>query len=192
MPKGIYARKTLSERLEELTERDEATGCLYFKGHLDKDGYGQISITQDNKHKTKHVHRVVWESTHGPIEPGLMILHLCDEKYPAESKEYRKCCELSHMRLGTNQDNMNRMKELGRSIISSGAYKKGQQQGGNNTNSKLTEQDVKEIRRIRQENVKGGLGLLYQELATQYKVSVVTIQKIIGNKLWIDTSYTPP
>lgn len=194
MPKGIFQRKTLSERLEELTERDERTGCLYFKGHLDKDGYGTMSITEDKKRMTKQVHRVVWEQANGKIEKGKVIIHLCDDKYPVDCKEYRKCCELSHLKIGTNQENMDRMKQLGRSVVTSGAFKKGDMTGAKNTRAILNEEDVKSIRQQRSQHNKNDCSLasLYKQLSDEYDVAVITIQKIVGNKIWIDPSYTPP
>ena len=42
-------------------------------------------------------HRWVWEQTNGPIPPGMVIMHVCDNK---------PCVELSHLRLGTQADNL--------------------------------------------------------------------------------------
>lgn len=168
----------MEERILSACSRDEATGCLRFNRHLDKDGYGQIS--HDNK--TRHVHKVMWELKNGPVPKGMCMIHLCDDKYPKDSKEYRSCCEITHLKIGTNKENIRRASELGRLT---GGSKPGDGKGAANANAKLSDEDYEEILRIRREHNKAEKPLmeLYKELAEAYQVSVVTIQKIIGGKL---------
>lgn len=67
--------------------------CLTFTGSKGCNGHGRI------KHDGKKVpaHRVAYEHKHGPIPPGKVVMHLCDN--PA-------CCATDHLILGTQKDNV--------------------------------------------------------------------------------------
>lgn len=184
---GGYNRTPVEERILSACSRDETTGCLLFARRLDKDGYGQVS----QEGKTKRAHKVMWELKNGAVPAGMVLIHLCDDKYPADSKAYRACCEVSHLKVGTVKENAERMSSLGRSA---GGSKPGDNQGESNANSKLSLEQVLEIRerRLTHDKRQKPFAQLYAEMAVDYKVSKVTIQKIIGNKLWYDPDYTPP
>jgi len=176
MPKGQYQRPSLADRLPALTERNEH-GCLLYKGHLDRYGYGQISVGC----KTITAHRAVWKQHNGEIEKGVIVGHNCDEKYPIDSKENRRCCEITHLYATTIAENTARMYALGRAATSPGAFKPGQCKGENNLNCKLTWVKVKEIR------AKIAAGIAHgklKDLATEYDVTYGLIQKIKGNTAW--------
>lgn len=70
--------------------------CLVFTGKRSKSGYGRTSLTVDGHTQELWAHRVVYEHHHGPIPPGLFVLHSCDN---------RPCVELTHLRTGTLQEN---------------------------------------------------------------------------------------
>jgi len=74
-------------------------------------------------------HRIVYELTTG-VDPGdLIVMHSCDNP---------PCCNPAHLSLGTVAENNRDRKEKGRSVRLQGA-KHGQ--------AKLSEDDVREIRR---------------------------------------------
>ena len=52
------------------------------------------------------------------------------------------------------------------------------QKGEKNPNSKLSERDVLDIRKSKEE------GITHQELADKYKVTKTTISQIVNRKLW--------
>jgi hypothetical protein len=63
-------------------------------------GYGRFGIGR----VVRYAHRVAWELEHGP--PGKRhVLHGCDNP---------SCVRLSHLHLGTHNDNMREMSERGR------------------------------------------------------------------------------
>ena len=65
-------------------------------GHLGSGGRGQPSIA---------AHRAVFTLTHGPIPPGMVVCHTCDN---------RICCNPAHLWLGTQRDNLMDMIAKGR------------------------------------------------------------------------------
>jgi hypothetical protein len=112
---------TVKERLEKnqiITEN----GCIEWTKQRDKGGYGVISIN-NYPHR---VPRVSYETYIGPITPGLLVLHKCDN---------RACFNPDHLFLGTYQDNTDDMVRKGRGCI-----------GEDKKNSKLTDDLVREIK----------------------------------------------
>lgn len=81
MPKGIYSRKPLDERLWAKVDKDGPVPvfapslgpCWLWKGKALCHGYGQI--TSNYRHLMAY--RVAYELLVGPIPPGLEIDHLC-------------------------------------------------------------------------------------------------------------------
>jgi len=169
MPKGTYHRITLLQRIENSIVKQE-NGCWEWTKCLDKDGYGDISVTIDKQRHTKKAHRVMYELKHGAIQDGLLACHTCDN---------RKCCNPDHIFLGTAKDNAQDMIAKGRNVAPSEAFK--DTAGEKNGRSKLTQEDVDEIR------ARYAKGLKYGELkamAVEFDMAYITIQKIVAGKLW--------
>lgn len=72
------------------------TLCRLWQGAVDRDGYG--TRTTNHSNAKKYVHRWVWEMAHGPIPPGMVVRHRCDNPI---------CFRLSHLELGSVADNNN-------------------------------------------------------------------------------------
>ena len=124
MPTGIYERKDILERLWEKTTINKKTDCWLWRGHLDKDGYGRVEFNG----KLKYIHRISYRLFVGKIIKPL-VCHRCD---------IPNCWNPDHLFNGTYQDNSNDM------------IKKGRQTdhiGENNNNSKLTDKQVRQIRK---------------------------------------------
>ena len=69
-------------------------GCLEWSGRLDRGGYGQITVAG----RKVTTHRFAWIAAHGPILPGLDVLHRCDNP---------PCCDAYKcLWLGTEVENM--------------------------------------------------------------------------------------
>lgn len=58
-------------------------------------GYVQILV----RGKLKYAHREAWEDKYGPIDEGLVIDHVCENK---------RCCEPDHLEPVTCQENIRR------------------------------------------------------------------------------------
>ena len=184
MPKGVYDRKPLEERILERTSKDEATGCWVYQGYIDKDGYGQVS----DGYRTRHAHRCMYEIKHGAIPEGLLAGHLCDEKYPADCKLYRRCCNPDHIKPMTSAENSQRASTLNRLPMPPCAFKPGQTGGENNVKAKLTGAKVIEIRKKGATAAYGDWSVLAEEYGVQYQ----TLYKIMKGKLWNKPEFFPP
>src|SRR5688572_7249630 len=83
---------------------DMSSGCWIWRRAKLPDGYGSIRAMGRNW----RVHCLMWTLVHGPVPPGLHVLHNCpDGDNPA-------CCNPDHLWLGTHLDNMRDCQQKGR------------------------------------------------------------------------------
>ena len=134
-----------------------AAGCFEWQLAGDKDGYGRLKIRKPTV-RTIKAHRLSWETFIGPIPDGLCVLHHCDNPC---------CINPHHLFLGTNGDNNRDAKSKGRSA-----------RGRWHPGAKLTDDDVREIRRL------GARGVGARPRAKQFSVSRALIRCIDSGKNW--------
>ena len=134
----------------------KADGCWEWQAGTNTYGYGTFNLNK----KTRSAHRVSWAISRGPISEGMCILHHCDN--PA-------CVRLDHLFIGTHSDNNN-------DSVAKGRW--GDRGGENHGNSKLVENDVYEIRRLR------SLGVTQPLLAKMWKISRPHVSLIVRRKTW--------
>ena len=96
--------------------------CWPFQGAINKGGYGKSSI---DGRKTS-AHRVAYEIAIGIIPQGNIVCHTCDNPL---------CCNPNHLFLGTHKTNAEDRNRKGR-----------QASGSSNGKTKLTVDEVKEIK----------------------------------------------
>lgn len=79
------------------------SGCWLWTGHLTAAGYGRFPL----EHGTPplYAHRYAYERAHGPIPPGLVVMHSCDNP---------PCVNPAHLSAGTQRDNVLDMMQKGR------------------------------------------------------------------------------
>lgn len=135
--------------------------CWPWIGALASNGYGNVRVNK----KYLKAHRVAFELANGEIPEGYLVCHTCDN---------RKCCNPSHLMLGTTKSNAADMLIKGR-----GKKPESAARGVVNGMSKLTDSDVLDIReRYSNEEV------TQYELASEYGVSQPAIGSIVLNKTW--------
>lgn len=100
--------KPLMQRLLENSNLIETEkGCIEWAKACDKDGYGRIRVgsRSDGSRKSMRVHVLAWILENGDVPDGLFVCHICDNP---------PCWEISHLFLGTAEDNMRDMSNKGR------------------------------------------------------------------------------
>lgn len=151
---SLYKDQSLESRFFAKVIKTESCWLWKTRGRR----YGSIK----DGNKTKSINRVSWEIHFGPIPEGLEVCHTCDNTF---------CVNPGHLFLGTHEDNMKDMKSKGRS-------NGGSPPGENCGSSKLTNEQVIEIRRL------GSLDLSHQKIAERFNVSRRTIGFIINKETW--------
>lgn len=141
------------------------TACKRSKESL----YGIFTLN----HKSVSSHRVSWVVANGQIPAGIKVLHHCDNP---------PCCNPNHLFAGTSADNMADRDAKGRQAKGerNGArlHPEAMKRGGDNSNSKLHESDIPEIRRRRL------AGEFLTVIAKDYGVSLSTIHLIGKGMTW--------
>ena len=137
---------------------NKTDSCWFWTSTLDPNGYGKFGING----KGEFAHRVAWELTNGPIPEGLCVLHNCPDG------DNPRCVNPDHLWLGTKKDNSDDASKKGRLIGHQGR--------------KLTEDDVREIRRLNAD------GVSYRKLARTFDVTYETISGVMSGRVynWVE------
>lgn len=160
-----HRQAPLAERLWEKVRKGAPNECWPWTGGLTVGGYG---IIRPGRPSRKHLgtHRVAYEIAEGPIPAGLFVLHRCDN---------RRCCNPSHLFLGTQQDNIDDMYAKGRARV-----------GSDHGMARLTDDDVRTIysRAGRDRS---------EDIAATFDISLQTVGKIARRERWAAlTENLPP
>lgn len=136
----------------------EWTGAIYGRG------YGHFGIKINGKHKTVASHRLSYEIHFGKIPIGLDIMHSCDNP---------PCVNPSHLSTGTRSQNMKDAFDRGRGVINI-------DRGEKSSHHKLTDEEVREIRRLYPKIIKNKT-----EIGRRFNISRATIRQIVTRQTWI-------
>lgn len=147
--------RPITERFWSKVDKKGVDDCWLFTSNHGGTQYGMLSVPKGQEY---FAHRISWIIHNGSIPDGLLVLHTCDVP---------KCVNPKHLFLGTNQDNMDDMVKKGRSL-----------KGVKHPSSRLTDTQVKEIRRLHH------MGNSQTVLARLYGVSQTLISAIVRRKKW--------
>lgn len=151
---------TISKQHKKVVLQKCKNDCIKCISHCqDECGYTRI------RYKGKHdrLFRVLYQQKYGNIPKGKVLRHLCNNSW---------CCNVDHLKVGTQKENVHDMIDCGRSA-------KGKQRarlrGSNNPSCKLTEKQVIDI-------YLSPLG--YAKLSKKYNVSSTNIRNIKKQLQW--------
>ena len=140
------------------------SGCWEWQSVIANNGYGVLQVGKNTgpSHYHESAHRYSYRLHFGEFPREMHVLHKCDNK---------KCVNPDHLFLGTNLDNI-------KDKIAKKRHKVGEQV----SNSKLTEDKVREICELRT------LGLSYRRIAEIFESSETNVIRICKGKSWAHVS----
>ncbi len=139
---------------------DDSDVCWEWQGAIMTSGYGNLSVgnpTSKNFFRTG-AHRYSYELFNGKIPEGHYVCHKCDNK---------KCVNPAHLFTGTATENMQDALKKGRMPL-----------GSKKVESKLNEDQVREIKVLAKKGIKGAT------LAKWFKIYPTVIYKILRGEIW--------
>jgi len=136
---------------------DDNAGCWLWMARCERKGYGKFYMSRERK--MVFAHRAAYEFAFGPIPQGMCVCHTCD---------IPPCVNPAHLFLGTNAENMADRDRKGRTRDSRGAV---------NTQAKLRDADVLEIRALHSGRNGAALG-------RRFGVTTTMISNIVNRKNW--------
>lgn len=135
----------------------EDNGCWLWLAGKNKEGYGGFVY---NREKNGKAHRASYRLFKGPIGIDDLVLHSCHTP---------SCVAPHHLRLGTNKDNVADKINAGRCNMPKGSQ---------HSFSKLTEDQVREIRKLSES------GESYASISRKYVVNPENISFIVRRISW--------
>jgi hypothetical protein len=166
-----YPRNPIEVRFREKYAIAES-GCWEWTASTVPKGYGVIWF----QGKQQYAHRVSYQIHIGPIPGGLLILHECDNP---------RCVNPQHLFPGTSAQNTADMLSKGRHKTNPAHGErnamrrhKGLLSGERNGFSKLTQEQVNQIRDLYRNGAKQA------ELAAQFGVNQPHISRIVRGEAW--------
>lgn len=134
-----------------------ANACWTWIGPKGPRGYGKFATG----YRQMPAHRWSYERFHGPIEPGQVIMHKCDNP---------PCVNPRHLQAGTQKDNRQ------------DSIQKGRGYGGEEHHAaKLNRHRARKIKLLWNKG-----GITQTQLAARFQVSPSVIYKVISGKTWIE------
>jgi len=152
-----YTPNDLERFYAKISKIPTERGCLEWMAGL-RNGYGHFNIRK----QFVYAHRFAWELVNGPIPDGMYACHACDNK---------KCCNPAHIFIGTPTENAHDRDSKGRTATNPNP-------GESNGNSRLTAEQVREIRSPKYADWYDG------DIAAEFGVSRRIVCDILSRRSW--------
>ncbi|KKN74829.1 hypothetical protein LCGC14_0387220 [marine sediment metagenome] len=158
IPNSTRKYHSLQQAMRRNTDFGLPDECWEWQGNIDKNGYGRFNMM---KH-TYFAHQTAYLLHYGERPSGINVCHHCDN--PA-------CVNPYHLFIGTQADNVADCIAKGRKTNPPKHI------GSKHPHSKLTEDDVKQIRILRAD------GLTYRAIGNRFRVTYYAIYDVC-NRSW--------
>lgn len=169
---GAHNKRPLVERFWEKVDRSGGPEeCWPWVGAVHHSGRGVVWVSENRR--AEIASRVAWELTNGHIADGLLVCHHCDNPL---------CMNPAHLFLGTPAQNSADMVAKGRQCSGERSHlhlHPERRRGENSPVAKLSEEQVREIRRRYAEG-----GVLQRELGAEYGIHQGAVSGIVLRKSW--------
>lgn len=163
IPKMLNTRQSqsLADMFWALIQQGAIDECWPWLGATNGAGYGIVRMLGAKF----YAHRQAYTEARGPIAAGMVIRHSCDNPI---------CCNPAHLDVGTMRDNtqdaVTRGKMHGRNCTRGSAHHR----------SRLTEQQVSEMRRKYDINIRGDAS----KAAREFNISHSTADRVLRGTSW--------
>ena len=154
------------DRFWAKVDRRGPDDCWEWQAAERSKGYGAFKVGGH----AELAHRVIWTITNGSIPNSLFVCHHCDNP---------GCVNPKHLFIGSHSDNMRDAYYKGRIKMPANSVSFRYGKGENNPNSKLTDADVLDIRRLYADG-----GVTYRSLSEYYGVDHTLIYQVVRRKRW--------
>ncbi len=149
-------KRNTVESFWSFVNKCETDKCWEWTGVRSDRGYGKIKYGG----KQLRAHRLAYSFAKGPIPPGILVRHSCDNP---------PCCNPAHLLLGTSQSNIQDRVARGRSSRGESHYA-----------ARLNSENVVEIRK----NWESGASIA--SISRKFRVGESTIRHIVQGHSWKD------
>ena len=142
------------------------TGCVEYTG-AKSNGYGRVKRSG----KLLLAHRYAWELERGRIPDGMFVCHTCDNP---------PCCNIDHLFIGTNSDNMKDAYNKNRIVIPANGHKF---TIGSRPSNRLLSEDaaISLVKEVMANTMRGGL----VQIAKRHGVTYQLVRDISAGRSYI-------